>query len=256
MESNVNLSTTSQSSLCPPRRLSMAVVVTVAAACMAWGAMGEAHAKKARWAGPFFVIAPGYAFDGGSQGTKLPNAAGSGKTIELDQLPAADYDRAVRNDKGGGLGVWLQFGYNIMGYASLFADLAWHGSFGDKIDTAGVGAGSFMLGLHPLRFWRDDLDYDLRLYGGYGVYEINYYNEDGTQPEVKGKSWTGTNFAMGASFEYRLPESAIAFGLDARQVMGRYDTWVYNFDDDITATADPAAEKDRLELHLLISFHL
>lgn len=215
-----------------------------------------AHAK-ARWAGPFLILGPGYSTKSGEMGVPIPDTTGgTGTATKLSSLPKEKYDAAVRTDKGNGVGLDLQLGYNILGFASIWADLAWHGSFGSSLETAGTGSGALMVGLHPLRLIGDDLSIDVRVFGGYGLYEINHYNEDGTQAAVKGKAWTGNNITLGGSFEYRLTDSAISFGVDVRQVFGRYNTWVYNFDNDIRSQIDESVHKDRFEAHATIGFHL
>ena len=229
-----------------------------------WAAVKLGHVVQppqhaARWAGPFLLLGPGYSTASGAAGVAgvAELTGGSDATPKLGSMKPEKYAEGVRTDRGNGIGMTMQLGYNIMGYASVWADLGWHGSFGGGVNTAGTGAGALMVGVHPLRMWRDDLDIDLRVYGGYGVYEINHYNETGFQDVAKGKAWTGSNATVGASFEYRLTESAISFGLDVREVLGSYNTWVYNFSNDVKAVADPAqARKNRMEASVTIGFHL
>ncbi len=233
--------------------LAVAAAATLVAAAVA---PGTAHAK-ARWAGPFLILGPGYSTKSGEVGVPIPDTSGgTGAATKLSSLSKDKYDAAVRTDKGNGVGLDLQLGYNLLGFASIWADLAWHGSFGSTLETAGTGSGALMLGFHPLRFIGDDLSIDVRVFGGYGLYEINHYNEDGTQAAAKGKAWTGNNITLGGSFEYRLTDSAISFGLDVRQVFGRYNTWVYNFDNDIRSQVSQSVHKDRFEAHATIGFHL
>ena len=235
----------------------LALPIVAAATLVAAVAVPSTAHAKARWQGPFLILGPGYSTKSGAVGVPIPDTSGgTGAATKLSSLSKEKYNAAVRSDKGNGIGLDLQLGYNILGLASIWADLAWHGSFGSSLETAGTGGGALMVGFHPLRLISSDLAMDLRVFGGYGLYEISHYNEDGTQAAVKGKAWTGNNITLGGSFEYRLTDSAISFGLDVRQVFGRYNTWVYNFDNDIRSYTSEAVKKDRFEAHATIGFHL
>ena len=167
------------------------------------------------------------------------------------------YGRAVTTNRGAGLAAALQLGYNIKGYVSLAVDLAWHGSFGAKTDTAGNGTVSGLLGLHPLRFWRHDLPVDVKLYAGYGFFDILYYYEAEIQTEAKGKAWTGTALPFGLQTEYKFDEKgAFALGLDLRAVKGSYTKWIYNYDNDITSNPSTPVETFRFEPRLTLTAHL
>jgi len=195
--------------------------------------------QKPLWGGFFLEFNIGYGSTGGANSPRIPNPASSsvstvGGPEFLYAASPSKYAEAVTTDVGGGIAVNLQIGYNIMGYASLWADLSAHGSFGAKSDTAGAGTIALMLGFHPLRFVRNgQFPVDVRLYGGYGFFEILGYHETVFQTEATGKSWTGTAIPFGLSGEYRIPESVFAIGLDLRMVRATYDTWIYNFDDDL-----------------------
>ncbi len=149
------------------------------------------------------------------------------------------YDRAITTARGNGLAANLQIGYNIKGFVSLWADLAWSGSFGTTADSAGIGTASAMLGLHPLRFWRDDLPVDVKLYSGYGFFESLYYYETEFQTEVKLKGWFGTSVPFGLHTELKIDRDGVfALGADLRFVAGSYTKWVYNNDKDIASRFD------------------
>lgn len=207
---------------------------------------------KATFEGFFLNLDVGYSGTGGEAGPLIPDmTAGAGevsatwKSFEnwkaMGCLVGSKgcYDRAVTTDRGGGLAAALQLGYNIKGYADLALDLAWSGSFGSTADTAGIGTVSTLIGLHPLRFWRDDLPVDLRLYSGFGVFEVLYYYETEFQVEAKGKAWTGTSIPFGLQTEYKLDKDGVfALGADLRFVRGSYNKWIYNNDKDIASRMD------------------
>lgn len=214
------------------------------------------RAEKAAWSGFFFDFNVGYGAVSGEDGPQIPDAANSTRTILLSSLPKSRYDQAVTTNVGSGLAAGLTIGYNIKGYVSLAVDLGWQGSLlGGKTDMSGIGTGSFMLGLHPLRFWRKNLDFDLKLYGGFGVYEIAYYYENQLQSEAEGKSWLGTSIPLGATVFYRIPGSAFVIGVDLRQTLSTYSTWMYNWDDDIKSEPDPALNPSRFSGRLVLGGH-
>ena len=207
---------------------------------------------KASFEGFFLNVDVGYSGTGGEPGPLIPEA-GSGTTIYIPPhgsfgnwkqagctvLTKQCYDRAITTDRGGGLAAALQLGYNIKGYADLALDFAWSGSFGSTADMAGIGTVSTLIGIHPLRFWRDDLPVDLRLYSGFGVFEVLYYYETEFQVEAKGKAWTGTSIPFGLQTEYKLDKDGVfALGADLRFVRGSYNKWIYNNDKDIASRMD------------------
>lgn len=224
------------------------------------------------WGGFFLSLNVGYATHGGEAGPVIPSPTRADSphpiTINGQLFPqwkqtgcliAGDicYDKAVRSDVGQGLAVAFQIGYNFFGYASLFADLSWHGSFGSKIDTGGAGTAAVMLGFHPLRFVRADLPVDLKLYGGFGFFEILYYYENqlDVKREAKGKSWMGSSIPFGLAFEARIPDSVFAIGLDLRMVRAAYDKWVYNWDDAIESKLDEPMTTLRFEPRVIFGWH-
>ncbi|MCO4762876.1 MAG: hypothetical protein KC502_15280 [Myxococcales bacterium] len=211
---------------------------------------------KAAWEGFFVDFNIGYGAVAGEDGPKIPNAKSPSRVILLDALPASRYNKAINTNGGTGLAAGFTIGYNIKGYVSLAVDAAWQGSFtGGKTDMSGVGVGNVMIGLHPLRLWRDNLEFDLKLYGGYGIYDISYYYENQTQTEAKGKSWIGTSIPMGATFYYRIPGSAFVLGADFRQTAASYEAWMYNWDKDIKSEPDPPVETSRVTARLVLGGH-
>ena len=105
----------------------------------------------------------GYATAGGKDGPVIPDPSNSSDISKFGQFASwaakdclfagqACYSKAVTTNKGAGLAIALQIGYNIKGYVSLWADISGHGSFGASTDMAGVGTGAAMIGFHPLRF--------------------------------------------------------------------------------------------------------
>lgn len=192
---------------------------------------------KPLWSGFFLSFNVGYSTAGGESGPSIPDPSNGYKTNLTPGLMRganfASYQKAVTTDVGAGLAVDFQIGYNIAGYVSLWADVAANGSFGAKSDLAGAGTVALMLGFHPLRLWRPDAPADIKLYGGYGIFEVLGYHEVVFQPEATGKAWTGTSIPFGLSAEYRIPDSVFAMGLDLRFIRGSYDRWIYNYDEDM-----------------------
>ena len=220
--------------------------------------------RKALWQGFFLSFDVGYGTVFGKDGPAIPVLTQGGKapppeTPDMKTLTAGCpecYNDAVTTSKGTGVAAAIQIGYNIKGYVSLWADLSWHGSFGSKVDTAGAGTVAAMLGLHPLRFVRQDLPVDLRLYGGYGFFDILYYHEVRMQTEAKGKAWLGTALPFGTSLEYRFDDDGVfALGADLRFVQGSYGKWMYNYDKDIASVLTTPETTFRWESRLMFSWH-
>lgn len=210
--------------------------------------------KKALWEGFFMNLNLGYATAGGEDGPEIPDAKSTSKQIVLHSVP--DYRAGVTTNKGSGPAAALQLGYNIKGYVSLAADFSWHGSFGPKLDTAGAATAAVMLGLHPLRFWRDDLPVDVKLYGGYGFFDILYYAETQFQEDATYKSWTGTAIPFGLSTEYRFDDEGVfSMGADLRAVRVSYDSWMFNWDRDEVSHPDPPVSTFRFEPRLMFGWH-
>lgn len=226
------------------------------------------------WGGFFLSLNVGYASSGGKAGPRIPPPTRGGVPLSTNigqswtgwqdvncvgggvYVPRC-YDVAVSTDGGAGLAAALQVGYNILGYFSFWGDFSWHGSFGSKTDTAGAGTVAAMLGLHPLRLWRADLPVDLKLYGGYGFFEILYYYEMqlDAQMEAKGKSWLGSAIPFGLSFEYRISDSVFALGADLRFVAASYNEWIYNYDNDEKSVLTTPETTFRFEPRLIMGWH-
>ena len=137
----------------------------------------------------------------------------------------------------------------------MWADLSWHGTFGSKIDMAGNGTAAAMVGFHPLRFVRDgQLPVDVKIYGGYGFFDILYYYEAEMQSEAKGKAWTGSSLPFGLQTEYRLTDH-FAMGLDLRLVKASYDKWIYNNDNNISSTLTTPETTLRFEPRISFAGH-
>lgn len=225
--------------------------------------VAAATTSRASFEGFFFSLNLGYATAGGQDGPRIPmlthgGAAPPPGTPDLAAYAASGdaYKRIVTTNRGEGPGAGLQFGYNIKGFVSLALDLTWHGSFGSKTDTAGNGTVAALLGVHPLRFWRHDLPVDIKLYGGYGFFDILYYYEADIQTEAKGKAWTGSALPFGMQTEYRFdPKGVFALGLDLRAVQGAYTKWIYNYDNDITSNPATPVETFRKEARLTFGWH-
>jgi hypothetical protein len=220
------------------------------------------------WQGAFIALDLGYATSGGRGGPLIPDLAAGAAEVSFSYGSFAQwqakgclfgnmacYDRAVTTDVGAGFAADLQIGYSILGYASLWADLSWHGSFGSKTDTAGAGTVAVIAALQPLRFWRPDLPVDLRLYAGWGFFEILYYYETEFQPEAKGKAWLGSAIPFGLDLRYRVPDSVFAAGVDLRFVQGAYDEWIWNYDDDVKSKLNAPETTLRFEPRLVLAWH-
>ena len=171
--------------------------------------------------------------------------------------PARCYAKGVTTDVGSGMAAALQVGYNIKGYVSLWADFSFHGHFGSKVDMAGNGTVAAMLGIHPLRFVQDgQLPVDVRLYGGYGFFDILYYYETQFQDEATGKAWTGTSIPFGLATEYKFDKRGVfAIGADLRFVSASYSKWIFNNDKDIASTLPSPHTTFRFEPRLVLGWH-
>lgn len=245
--------------------LAAAIVCAPVLTAAAQPAAPAETATKSLWAGPFLQLQVGYGTHGGDAGPVIPDPKthifnggfSTWKGLGCPTPAASCYDDAVTTARGDGLTAALQFGYNILGWASIWADLSWKGSFGSKVEMAGTGTVSMMAGFHPLRAWRPDAPFDAKLYVGYGFFDILYYYEAEFQQEVKGKAWTGSAIPFGLSGEWRVPGSSLALGLDLRWVRAAYDTWIYNNDKDISSdTAANPVTTFRFEPRLTFAWHL
>ena len=214
------------------------------------------YGKSSNWEGFFLNLNVGYANTGGVDGPTIPEPDGASGLTSMRLSNPTAYAKAVTTNRGGGLAGAFQIGYNIKGYVSLWADLSWHGTWGSTIDNAGTGTVAAMIGLHPLRFWRPDLPVDLKLYAGYGIFDIMYYYENQFQVDAKGKAWTGTALPFGLSTEVRLSEDGVfTLGVDLRMVQASYNKWIYNNDKNIASTLTSAQTTSRNEGRLMLGWH-
>ena len=211
--------------------------------------------------GLFLKIGLGYGTVKGTDGPIIPevtciNCANVPTLATLRGSPER-YNVAVTTNKGTGLAAGLEFGYNILGYASVALDLAWQGSpFGAATDNAGVGLGGGTVGFHPLRFVQNGkFPLDLRLYGGL-AYGISYYHENAMQFEAQGKSWTGSAPLWGIAGEYMFKRKGVfALGFDVRNVMPGYTKWYYNYSNDQVSHLDQAQSTNNWVFKLMFCFH-
>ncbi len=227
----------------------------------------EEEAPRSLFEGLLLNFNLGFATAGGKDGPDIPALSAGGNdppagTPSLAQQAKNfpdSYKRAITTNKGGGLAIAIQIGYNIKGYVSLWADISGHGSFGSSLDTAGLGTGAVMLGFHPLRFAKKgQLPIDLKLYGGYGFFEILGYSEAEFQPDhsAKGKAWLGTSIPFGLSTEYKFNKKGpFAMGFDLRFVSASYTKWVYNNDRDIASKLTTPETTFRVEPRLMFGWH-
>ena len=225
----------------------------------------DGEEKKSQFEGFFLNLNLGYATSGGRDGPDIPALSVGGNdppagTPSVKATASAypdKYKRAITTDKGAGLAIAIQIGYNIKGYVSLWADISGHGSFGSSLDTAGVGTGAVMVGFHPLRFVKKgQLPVDTKLYGGFGFFEILGYQEAEFQIDAKGKAWLGTSIPFGLATEYKFDKKgAFAMGLDLRFVAASYDKWVYNNDKDISSKLTTPETTFRFEPRVMFGWH-
>ncbi len=228
----------------------------------------EAEPTRSLFEGFFINFNLGYATAGGKDGPVIPDPSNSSEISQFGTFAKwaakdclypgqACYSKAVTTNKGAGLAIALQIGYNIKGYVSLWADVSGHGSFGASTDLAGVGTGAAMVGFHPLRFVKKgQLPVDLKVYGGFGFFEILGYNENQFQSDAKGKAWLGTSIPFGVSSEYKFDrKGAFAMGLDLRFVAASYDKWVYNNDKDISSKLSTPETTLRFEPRVMFGWH-
>jgi hypothetical protein len=209
------------------------------------------------WEGFFFTFGLGYSNTGGEAGPGIPNSTSPSGGTNLHSV--ANYDELVTTDVGAGPSVLLRFGYNILGYASFWLDIAGHGSLStDKKDLAGGGSAGVGLAVHPLAFWRRDLPVDASLYAGWSPIEILGYNENQSEyPDYKPKGWIGTNIPFGLTFEWK-PNIAKGFavGLDLRGVNTTYDKWYFSWDREELSRPDTGIGTFRFEPRLTLAAHL
>lgn len=225
----------------------------------------EKKPDRSIFEGFFLNLNLGYGLAGGTDGPVIPPLqqgstpppAGTPDTAALKALSPTRYDRAVTTNRGSGVAAGIQIGYNIKGYVSIWADLGWHGTFGSTADLAGGGTASAIVGFHPLRFAKNgQLPIDVKLYGGYGFFDINYYYEAEFQIDAKGKAWTGTAIPFGLSSEYKFDKKGVfAMGLDLRFVRASYDKWIYNNDKDIASHLTTPETTLRFEPKLMFGWH-
>ena len=225
----------------------------------------DKETPRSLFEGFFLNLNLGFATAGGKDGPDIPalsmgaNDPPAG-TPSLKTYAAAapdKYARAVTTNKGSGLAVAVQIGYNIKGYVSLWADVSGHGSFGSSTDLAGVGTAAAMVGVHPLRFVKKgQLPVDLRIYGGYGFFEILGYQETEFQVDAKGKAWLGTSIPFGLSTELKFDRKGVfAMGLDLRFVAASYTKWVYNNDKEIVSKLTTPETSFRFEPRVMFGWH-
>ena len=220
-------------------------------------------AGKSIWEGFFFTFGAGYATSGGQSGPAVPDVEGTvfigtaefKKTIQLHS--AANYSALVTSDVGAGPAVTLQFGYNILGYASIWLDIAGHGDLStDKKNLSGGGGVSLAAGIHPLRFVRPDMPVDFKLYAGYTPIEVLAYNENQVQVEYKAKAWIGSAIPFGLHTEWKPnPDGGFALGFDLRMTKASYNQWYYNWDREELSRPDPPVTTLRIEPRLTLAAH-
>ncbi len=218
--------------------------------------------ETANFQGLFVKLGLGYGSVSGTDGPTIPEVTctncSSIPGLAIFRASAPDrYAQAVTTNKGSGMAAGLEIGYNILGYGSIAADLAWQGSpFGSSTDNAGVGLGGGTIGFHPLRFVKKGkFPLDVRLYGGF-TYGISYYYENAMQVDAKGKAWTGTAPLYGLTAEYMFKRRGIfALGFDVRNVMPGYTKWYYNYDNDQTSKLDSPQNTSNWVFKLMLCWH-
>lgn len=206
----------------------------------------------------------------GSQGEpNIPDVEGTvtiGTTTIKKIIPLRqfDYGKLVTTDAGGGLSACLQFGYNVLGYGSLWLDIAAHGNLSsDKKDFAGGGGVSLMAGLHPIAWFasrtaaaRRSIAFDLKLYGGYTPLEVLAYNENQVQGEWKAKAWMGSAVPFGLHAEWKPKvHGGFALGLDLRAVRTSYTQWYFSWDREEFSRPSPPVTTLRFEPRLTLNAH-
>jgi len=152
----------------------------------------------------------------------------------------------ITTEYAEGLGNLLRMGYNIKGIFALESSILAHGFTGKHFEAQGHVLFSGVI--HPIGianviettdgaeiapemiFWDPYL-----LAGGglsWGMYQANIDDDD--------KGWTASDFQWGLGVNMHFSRMVSA-GIDMRWTYAFYDSWLFNYDDDITGTptSDP-----------------
>lgn len=172
--------------------------------------------------GGYFALGIGYGAVSGDRGVALK----PGRVLSVP-----DPDEWIRTDFGSGLSFDLRFGW-LIGPVAPEISLFGHGTF-DAENGAALPA--FQLRFHPLMLVDSlaDSPIDASLFFGVG-YAIGGYHHEGSED---GKGWDGLGLTFGLGATYELSEK-IHLGLDLKFAMPMYSTWIFDYDDDITATPE------------------
>lgn len=147
----------------------------------------------------------------------------------------------IHAERATGAAVALQFGYNVLGYASIGAEVAAMG-LRDTSDPAATGAGfaTVLLGVHPLRFVAEALPVDVVLYGGFKP--VHYWWDRAsirTNTDGQGDWYQMRGSVIGIEFGgHPKPGDSLVLGLDLRYEM---DTLVRRIRSNVTGVGtDPS----------------
>ncbi len=172
--------------------------------------------------GGYVALGLGYAIASGDAGQTF----GSSPFSNIASGSAV-YDEVVNTDFGDGLGFELRFGWRIGAFAPEIG-LVGHGS--TKFDE-GAGYPMFSLRVHPLRFVDAlDIPFDFNVFAGAGYAIGGYHHTFGDDD----KGWEGWAWSAGAGATWEL-SPGFSVGLDLRAILPQYDTFLVDWDDDLTA---------------------
>jgi hypothetical protein len=209
----------------PHLRLASHAIAGLVAACSLSTFSPAAHATPSD--GPYVGLGLGYAMTSGQAGQTFEDATFSNLAAGSDA-----YRDVVNTDFGEGLGFELRFGWMIGAFAPEIGLLG-HGS--TSFDE-GAGYPMFTLRIHPLRFVELlDIPFDFNVFAGAG-YAIGGYSHVGDDE----KGWEGWSWSVGAGATVDVTPG-FRVGLDLRAILPQYDTFLYDWDDDITFTPTETA---------------
>ncbi len=162
----------------------------------------------------------------------------------------------LRTDAGSGFAFGFRLGYNFWGYAALETYV--HANFntdsgGGKFEGA---AGWGFLGKYfPLEHfaklkqrWYDPFVY----FGGGFITFMGYHEEYDYDHDLRG--WKGGHLLFGLGSDFYVHKT-VSLGFDLRFMMPMYKTYIYDWDNDITATPSSTPSTLIVSPMATVTFH-
>lgn len=142
----------------------------------------------------------------------------------------------VKTDFGSGFAFGFKFGYNIMGFGGLEANINAHGSKKSAANSwEGLGHIALVARLFPVQFLTLAKNYKLRalhkrawdpnIYFGYGFLDMGGYHVAAGE----GRGWEGTHFQWGLGFDYKIA-STVSVGIDFKFIHPQLDVFLLDWD--------------------------